>query len=121
MAEPKPKLINPQDVDTLEIVADQADEDCTPCQLLKKHLGNYKGKVTVIHPLSAEAERYWKEDKVEFPVARVKMKDGQEVPCELFMDEYNLVAKCEDKILVIAEPTEELVELAKTENTARGS
>jgi len=102
----QPELLDPQAVKVILVV----DEDCTPCQQIRQHLDQYGGQYEVIDPLSAEAERFWGEDKVEFPTAMIQRENGEEVPCEIFLDDQNLVLKCEGKLLVVREPSAELLE-----------
>ena len=101
-----PELINPDEV-TVKFVI---DEECEPCQQILKHLEEYGGKYEIIDPLSAESERFWDEKKVEFPAAVIQREDGEEIPCEIFMDDQNLVVLCEGKLMVIREPSPELLE-----------
>lgn len=102
----QPDLIDPNGVKVILVI----DEECTPCAQIRQHLEQYGGEYEVIDPLSAEAERFWSEDKVEFPTAIIQRENGEEVPCEIFLDEQNLVLKCEEKLLVVKEPSPELLE-----------
>ncbi len=100
------ELIDPQGVKVILVI----DEECTPCEQIRRHLEQYGGEYEVIDPLSAEAERFWDEDKVAFPTALIRRENGEEVPCEIFLDEQNLVLKCEERLLVVKEPSPELLE-----------
>ncbi|KKM23443.1 hypothetical protein LCGC14_1615100 [marine sediment metagenome] len=102
----QPELIDPEGVKVTLVI----DEECTPCAQIRKHLEQYGGEYEVIDPLSAEAERFWDENQVKFPTAVITRENGTEVPCEIFMDEENLVLKCDDGLLVVKEPSPELLE-----------
>jgi len=105
-ASPQAEEIDPSAV-VLQIVTD--DENCPPCEQIKKHLEGYKGKVEIINVMEAE-EEFWQGDSIELPTARVKKQDGSSVPCEIFMDDKDMVVKCEGKMLVVKAAPRELVE-----------
>ena len=102
--ENNPDLIDPGSV-KLRFLIDS--DGCTPCEQVLNHLKEYGGEVEIIDPLSDEAESFWENDQVASPSARIETKDGKELPCEVFMDDQNLVLKCDGKLLIVKEPSGE--------------
>ncbi len=109
----KPELMSPEEVELVILVS---DDQCTPCQLIQKHIeklekeGGYPGTIQVVDPASDEAERFFEGDQIGVPSALIKMKDGTEQACEIFMDEESLALMCEGKLLILNQPPEEIRE-----------
>ncbi len=101
---PQIELIDPGDV-VVKIILGE-NEDCPPCEQIRKHIEKYPGKYQIIDPMDPTTEQFWKDDQIELPIATIERPGGEEVPCEVFMDDENLVLKCDGKLLVIAEPEE---------------
>jgi hypothetical protein len=87
------------------------DEECTPCEEVKKALKAEieSGKVQVLQITSDEAlellEKAGAGDKVEFPSALVK--DGKGVRlCQIYHSKDITLSKCGDEIIAIREPPE---------------
>ncbi len=88
------------------------DEECTPCEEVKKALKAEieSGRVQVLQVTSDEAlellEKAGAGDKVEFPSALVK--DGKGVRlCQIYHSKDITLSKCGDEIIAIREPPEE--------------
>ncbi len=88
------------------------DEECLPCEEVKKALKAEieSGKVQVLQVTSDEAlelrEKAGAGDKVEFPSAMVK--DGKGVRlCQIYHSKDITLSKCGDEIIAIREPPEE--------------
>ena len=87
------------------------DEECEPCEEVKKALKEEieSGKVEVLQVTSDEAlvllEKAGVGDEVEFPSALVD--DGKGVRlCEIYHSEDITLSKCGDEIIAIREPVE---------------
>jgi len=87
------------------------DEECTPCEEVKKALEAEieSGKVQVLQVTSDEAlellEKAGIGDKVEFPSALVE--DGKGVRlCQIYHSKDLTLSKCGDEIIAIREPPE---------------
>ncbi|MCJ7743698.1 MAG: hypothetical protein MUO99_03965 [Dehalococcoidales bacterium] len=87
------------------------DEECTPCEEVKKALKAEieSGKVQVLQITSDEALKLLEQagvgDKVEFPSALVK--DGKGVRlCQIYHSKDITLSKCGDEIIAIREPPE---------------
>ena len=88
------------------------DEECLPCEEVKKALQEEiaSGKVEVLQITSDEALKLLQEagapDKVEFPSALVK--DGKGVRlCQIYHSKDITLSKCGNEIIAIREPKEE--------------
>ncbi len=88
------------------------DEECLPCEEVKKALKAEieSGRVQVLQVTSDEAlellEKAGAGDKVEFPSALVK--DGKGVRlCQIYHSKDITLSKCGDEIIAIREPPEE--------------
>lgn len=103
--QPQLELIDPKDVLVKLILGE--NEDCPPCQQIQNFIKQYKGKYRIIDPMDPATEQFWRDDQIELPIVSIEKADGKDVPCEIFMDNENLVLKCEGKLLVIAEPAED--------------
>jgi len=89
------------------------DEECTPCEEVKKALKAEieSGKVQVLQITSDEAlellEQAGAGDKVEFPSALVKDDKGVRL-CQIYHSKDITLSKCGDEIIAIRESPEEL-------------
>jgi len=85
------------------------DEECTPCEEVKKALKAEieSGKVQVLQITSDEAlellEKAGAGDKVEFPSALVKDSKGVRL-CQIYHSKDITLSKCGDEIIAIREP-----------------
>jgi rubrerythrin len=110
-SQPKPDLIKPEDV-VVKIVLG-SDESCTPCQQVREHLKRYPGKYEIIDPMDEAAEQFWKEsqgesedspqEQMEVPAAFIQ-GDGKERICDVFIDEQNMILRCDGRLLIVREP-----------------
>ena len=88
------------------------DNDCTPCEEVKKELEEEirSGKVEVLQITSDEALRLLQEagasDKVDFPSALVEDEKGVRL-CQIHRTKGITLSKCGDEIIAIREPEEE--------------
>lgn len=88
------------------------DEECTPCEEVKKALEAEiaSGKVRVLQVTSDEAlellEKAGIGDKVEFPAALVQDQKGVRL-CQIYHSKDLTLSKCGDEIIAIREPVEE--------------
>lgn len=88
------------------------DEDCTPCEEVKKELEEEikSGKVEVLQVNSEEALRLLQEagatDQIEFPSAIVEDEKGVRL-CQIYRGKDITLSKCGDEIIAIREPKEE--------------
>lgn len=88
------------------------DEECTPCEEVKKALEAEieSGKVQVLQVTSDEAlellEKAGAGDKVEFPSALVDDEKGVRL-CQIYHSKDLTLSKCGDEIIAIREPQEE--------------
>lgn len=96
------------------------DEDCTPCEEIKKAIEEEikSGKVEVLQITSDEALRLLEEagigDEVEFPSALVKDEKGVRL-CQIYHSKDLTLSKCGDEIIAIREPNEETPATPPTE------
>lgn len=96
------------------------DEDCTPCEEVKKAIEEEikSGKVEVLQITSDEALRLLQEagvgDEVEFPSALVKDEKGVRL-CQIYQTKDITLSKCGDEIIAIREPKEETSTTPPTE------
>ena len=96
------------------------DEDCTPCEEVKKELEEEikSGKVEVLQVTSEEALRLLQEagvsDQVEFPSAIVDDEKGVRL-CQIYRTKDLTLSKCGDEIIAIREPKEETPATPPTE------
>ena len=88
------------------------EEDCTPCEEIKKALEKEiaEGKVQVLDITSDEAlellEQAGAGDKVEFPSALVKDEKGVRL-CQIYHGPDITLSQCGDEIIAIREPAED--------------
>ena len=88
------------------------DEECTPCEEVKKALQAEieSGKVQVLQVTSDEAlellEKAGASDKVEFPSALIDDDKGVRL-CQIYHSKDLTLSKCGDEIIAIREPAEE--------------
>lgn len=88
------------------------DEECEPCEEVKKALKEEieSGKVQVLQVTSDEAlqllEKAGASDKVEFPSALVEDPHGVKL-CQIYHGKDITLSKCGDEIIAIREPKEE--------------
>ena len=88
------------------------DEECTPCEEVKKALEAEieSGKVQVLKVTSDEAlellEKAGVGDKVEFPSALVEDERGVRL-CQIYHSKDLTLSKCGDEIIAIRETPEE--------------
>lgn len=88
------------------------DEECQPCEEVKKALKEEieSGKVEVLQVTSDEALKLLEEagagDQVEFPSALVKDDKGTRL-CQIYQSEDITLSKCGDEIIAIRERKEE--------------
>ncbi|MBA7466236.1 hypothetical protein ES707_01413 [subsurface metagenome] len=88
------------------------DEECTPCEEVKKALEAEiaSGKVQVLQVTSDEAlellEKAGVSDKVEFPSALVDDEKGVRL-CKIYHLPDITLSQCGDEIIAIREPSEE--------------
>ena len=88
------------------------DEECTPCEEVKKALEAEieSGKVQVLQVTSDEAlellEKAGASDKVEFPSALVADEKGVRL-CQIYHSKDLTLSKCGDEVIAIREPEEE--------------
>lgn len=87
------------------------DEECTPCEEVKKELEEEikSGKVEVLQITSDEAlallEKAGAPDKVDFPSALVEDEKGVRY-CQIYHSKDLTLSKCGDEIIAIREPEE---------------
>lgn len=88
------------------------DEECEPCEEVKKALKEEieSGKVQVLQVTSDEAlqmlEKAGVSDRVEFPSALVDDEKGVRL-CQIYQSKDLTLSKCGDEIIAIREPKEE--------------
>ena len=88
------------------------DEECTPCEEVKKALEAEiaSGKVRVLQVTSDEAlqllEKAGASDKVEFPSALVDDENGVRL-CQIYHSKDLTLSQCGDEIIAIRELPEE--------------
>ena len=96
------------------------DEDCTPCEEVKKAIEEEikSGKVEVLQLTSDEALKLLEEagagDKVEFPSALVEDEKGVSL-CQIYYDKDVTLMACGNEIIAIREPKEEIATTPPTE------
>jgi len=87
------------------------DEDCTPCEEVKKELEEEikSGKVEVLQVTSEEGLRLLQKagasDKVEFPSALVEDEKGVSL-CQIYYDKDVTLMACGNEIITIRETKE---------------
>ena len=85
------------------------DEDCTPCEEVKKELEEEikSGKVEVLQVTSEEAlqllQKAGATDQVDFPSALVEDDKGVRL-CQIYRTKDITLSKCGDEIIAIREP-----------------
>ena len=98
------------------------DENCSPCELVKKELEEEirTGKVEVLQVTSDEAlellEKAGAGDEVEFPSALVEDEKGVRL-CKIYHSKDLTLSKCGDEIIAIREPIEETPTTPPTEES----
>lgn len=98
------------------------DEECTPCEEVKKALEAEieSGKVQVLQVTSDEAlellEKAGASDKVEFPSALVEDEKGVRL-CQIYHSKDLTLSKCGDEIIAIREAQEEQPATQQPEET----
>ncbi|MBA7593446.1 hypothetical protein ES703_00366 [subsurface metagenome] len=96
------------------------DEDCEPCEEVKKELKEEirSGKVEVLQVTSEEALRLLQEagasDQLEFPSALIEDEKGIRL-CQIYRTKDITLSKCGDEIIAIREPKEETPATPPTE------
>jgi len=96
------------------------DEDCTPCEEVKKELEEEikSGKVEVLQVTSEEALQLLQKagvtDQVEFPSALVEDNKGVRL-CQIYRTKDITLSKCGDEIIAIREPKEDTPATPPTE------
>ena len=88
------------------------DDECTPCEEVKKALQKEiaEGKVQVLQVTSDEAlvllEQAGAPEQIEFPSALVQDETGVRV-CQIYHSKDITLSKCGDEIIAIREPEED--------------